>query len=152
MKKNILSATMIAVVLIGLVACGQKSKSDEQDSNVIDIHNSMNSLDWNGTYAGIIPCADCEGISVSITLNPDETYMVSYMYLGKDDSFPISFSGKFSWNEAGNTIKLDIKDFPPYYFVGENRLIQLDMDGNEIVGELADNYILEKMIECSLPK
>ena len=24
--------------------------------------NSQNSLDWEGTYKGIIPCADCEGI------------------------------------------------------------------------------------------
>ena len=36
-------------------------KSDTT-SVVIDDHNSQNSLDWSGTYKGIIPCADCEGI------------------------------------------------------------------------------------------
>jgi len=116
-------------------------------------HNSQNSLDWAGTYTGVIPCADCEGISVSLTLHPDETYLLSYSYLGKGNSFPIMISGKFSWNEAGSTIFLnDAKGFPPYYIVGENRLIQLDMEGNPITGALADKYVLEKNIECSLPE
>jgi heat shock protein HslJ len=30
------------------------------------------------------------------------------------------------------------------YLVGENRLFHLDIDGNKITGNLADNYILEK--------
>ena len=147
----ILSATIIAISLTGLVSCGQKRKPDKQD-NIVTVHNSMNSLDWAGTYAGIIPCADCEGISVSVILNPDETYMVSYLYLGKDDNFPESFSGKFSWDEAGSTITLDTNEIPPHYKVGENRLIQLDMEGNLITGALADQYVLGKNIECSLPK
>jgi uncharacterized lipoprotein NlpE involved in copper resistance len=75
----------------------------------------MDSLDWAGTYAGIIPCADCEGISVSVILNPDETYMVSYSYLGKGDNFPENTSSKFSWNEAGGAIALDTKEIPPHY-------------------------------------
>jgi len=145
MKKIILSATVIAILLVNLVSCGQKGLSDKQDNNIVTVHNSMNSLDWAGTYTGIIPCADCEGISVSITLNLDETYQVSYLYLGKGDNIPVSFSGKFSWDEAGGTITLDSEEIPSRYKVGENRLIQLDMEGNLITGEFADKYVLEKI-------
>ena len=33
-----------------------------------DMHTTMNSLDWDGTYTGILPCADCKGIETNITL------------------------------------------------------------------------------------
>ena len=36
-------------------------------------HNAQNSLDWNGTYKGVLPCADCAGIEKEITLYKDQT-------------------------------------------------------------------------------
>jgi hypothetical protein len=35
---------------------------------------SRTSLDWPGTYTGVLPCADCEGIETTITLSVDLTY------------------------------------------------------------------------------
>jgi uncharacterized lipoprotein NlpE involved in copper resistance len=111
-----------------------------------DIHNAQNSLEWSGSYTGTIPCTDCEGIEARIVLNPDETYQVSYTYLGKDDS-PYIVSGKFTWDKNGNMITLDDKGIPPYYFIGENTLQQLDMEGKCIEGEHADMYLLHKVEE-----
>ena len=54
-------------------------------------------------------------------------------------------SGVFEWDETGNAIRLDAANWPPYFRVGEGRLTQLDMSGNLITGELADNYILTKV-------
>ena len=34
-------------------------------------HNSQNSLDWEGVYKGILPCADCDGIETEIVINSD---------------------------------------------------------------------------------
>jgi len=148
MKKTIYVASIIAVLFINLASCTSKSGSKEaQDGVVIDAaHNSRNSLDWDGIYTGIIPCADCEGIKVQITLNFDETYQVSYLYLGKSD-IPETFSGKFTWDAAGRTITLDTENFPSRYKVGENRLILLDMEGNLITGQHADMYVLTKRVE-----
>lgn len=107
-------------------------------------HNAANSLDWHGTYTGVLPCADCEGISSTLTLNADETYHLITVYLGREDGEYHS-RGTFSWNEAGNTVRLnDFESGPGLYFVAENRLFHLDMDGNRITGDLAGRYILEK--------
>ena len=63
------------------------------------------------------------------------TYVKRTKYLGKDDKV-LEGKGNY-WNEAGNTIKLDgIKDTPDKYFVGENNLTQLDLNGNKITGNL----------------
>lgn len=108
---------------------------------------SANSLDWNGTYQGITPCASCEGIKTTLTLNPDFSFTMSTQYVGKSEEV-LEVKGTFKWNDAGNIISLDgIKDAPNQFLVGENMLFQLDMKGNRITGDLADKYILTKVEE-----
>lgn len=109
-----------------------------------DSHNSQNSLDYWGVYKGILPCADCEGIELSIELTSDFSYVKKATYLGKGDNNVIETSGTYSWNERGNTITLVGEDAPNQYFVGENVLFHLDLDGNRITGDLAEKYKLNK--------
>jgi uncharacterized lipoprotein NlpE involved in copper resistance len=106
-------------------------------------HNANNSLDWNGTYQGTLPCADCSGIDISITLNQDGTYVLEQSYQGKEDG-QLKSEGQFSWDESGNTVTLTNEDAPNQYFVGENMLMKLDMNGEKVPGELASNYNLIK--------
>ena len=142
MKKIIYATTLIATLLLVLTSCKFQSKEPVIDA----AHNSRNSLDWAGTYTGIIPCADCEGIKIQLTLNDDETYEISYLYIGKSD-MPYVFSGTFTWDDTGSKIILPREDFdfPISYQVGEGKLFQLDLDGNPITGEFAEMYILTKI-------
>jgi uncharacterized lipoprotein NlpE involved in copper resistance len=139
MQKIILVLTA-AVAVIGLAACGNASKSKAIDA----AHNSRNSVNWDGLYTGTIPAADAEGINVQITLNLDETYEVQYEYIGRQNSF--TSKGTFKWDDDGGVITLDAEDLPPYYMVGENTLTQLDMQGKAITGNLADMYVLRKVL------
>ncbi|MDR0789678.1 MAG: copper resistance protein NlpE [Bacteroidales bacterium] len=128
MKKVIFATTIVALASICFLSCNSQSK-----------------VDWKGIYTGTIPCADCEGISVLLELK-DSTYVVNYSYLGKENAHKEQWSGTFSWDKSDSVIKLDSKELPPYYKVGENKLIQLDMEGNAIDGQHADMYILEKQV------
>jgi uncharacterized lipoprotein NlpE involved in copper resistance len=102
-------------------------------------------VNWDGVYTGTIPAADAPGIKVQINLNLDETYEIRYEYIGKTGEF--IDKGTFKWDQTGSTITLNATDMPPYYKVGENILIQLDMQGNLITGSLADQYVLRKIHE-----
>ncbi|HSF46449.1 MAG TPA: copper resistance protein NlpE N-terminal domain-containing protein, partial [Chitinophagaceae bacterium] len=107
--------------------------------------NSMTSLDWNGTYKGVTPCADCEGIETTLKLNLDKTYALSTKYLGKKEARTNMKSGSFEWSADGSTVNLKgITNSPSQYKVGENKLFQLDMQGKMIEGALASKYILTK--------
>ena len=107
-------------------------------------HTAANSLDWSGSYQGIIPCADCEGIQTVVTLHNDMTYAFSATYLGKPGK-PFTMTGTFSWNEAGNTVILaGLENRPNKYFVGERYLLQLDMEGKKIEGASASLYRLQQ--------
>ncbi len=118
-------------------------------NQIKDMHNSQNSLDWNGTYEGTIPCADCEGIKTSITLSENGAYEKHVTYLGKEQTGTIT-NGDFEWNETGSKVTLfeDDKAIQTYQ-VGENILFHLDREGNRITGNLADKYLLMKKLNDS---
>jgi uncharacterized lipoprotein NlpE involved in copper resistance len=101
------------------------------------------SLNWAGIYSGVTPAADGPGIEVQITLNTDKTFTLQYKYIDRIDSI-FMHEGSFTWDKKGEIIILDIENTPPYYKVEENKLIQLDMQGKRITGDLADHYVLEK--------
>ena len=144
MKKTLLSLS-IAATSFGFAACMNQNNSSSQ---VIDAaHNSRNALTWQGTYSGTTPCADCEGIKTSLTLQ-ENTYVLETTYLGKSDKV-YKEEGNFVWNEKGSIITLDGEKggFKLQYRVGENQLIQLDNEGNKIEGQFAEMYILTKVIK-----
>lgn len=131
------------------IACGSPSDESEPDFVPPDMHNSMIALDWAGTYHGVLPCADCEGIDTKIILRDDLSYQKEKIYLGKSEEVYLNY-GTFSWSEDGNRIRLhDLNpaQTPGLYHVGENRLFQLDIDGNRIEGRLADHYMLPRVID-----
>lgn len=101
---------------------------------------SQNSLDWAGSYEGVLPCASCEGIQTLITLQSDNSFVQETVYLGKDEKI-LKLMGKAAWDEKGQKITLEDGT---QYLVGENQLIMLDTEGQRITGDLAANYVLKK--------
>lgn len=149
--KKLLIIALIAAMFQGCSSCNKNSPLKEGETVitkttvVTDGHNSRNSLDYWGTYRGTIPCADCDGIQMKITLNRDGSYIFHSTYLGKPSRQEVEARGTYTWNSAGNTITLSgITDSPSQFRVGENTLTMLDMEGNRITGDLADQYILKK--------
>lgn len=147
------------LILIGLFAslafttsCSNPEQKREIEEDIIQEEpivytqdNSATSLDWNGTYKGTVPCARCEGIETTLTLNIDLTYKLSTHYFGLNDALEEDDMGTFSWDKTGSVITLEnASNGFAHYKVGENRLWQLDMQGNIITGDLADHYILIK--------
>ena len=152
---NMKTKVIILITLFFLVvSCAKKDKNETTDTMVVDStevvvnddHNAKNSLDYMGYYRGIIPCADCEGIQTELILE-EKFYVLKTMYLNIGNDKFSQQEGTYSWNEAGNTIILEgIDNGPSQYFVGENYLIQLDLKGNKITGDLADKYVLNKTV------
>jgi uncharacterized lipoprotein NlpE involved in copper resistance len=152
-----LSFGLVAVLMIGCNEPAKETTATTADTVAVASpdtaapaistgDNSRTSLDWPGTYKGIVPCADCEGIETTITIGMDSSYTLTTSYLGKKDAKPFEKKGTFIWDAYGGTILLDgITNAPDKYKVGENVLIQLDMNGNVITGNIADKYRLQKV-------
>jgi uncharacterized lipoprotein NlpE involved in copper resistance len=113
----------------------ESQNTSEKTQNISDGHTSENSLDWEGSYSGVLPCKDCDGIDARLILRKDQTYQLVLRYLGIPEKEGQDFisEGEFSWEDDGNTIlledeKLDFQKFK----VGELFLMPLDINGNEI--------------------
>ena len=145
MKKSLLF--MFAALLLVGTSCNNSKKETTPETTtpeVVDNHTAKTSLDYIGTYEGELPAADAQGMKVTIELVDANNYVKTVTFIGKDGG-PFIDRGAYKWNEAENTIILEgIKDAPDKYFVGENKLTQLDMEGNLITGDLADKYVLTK--------
>lgn len=137
MKRNYL-VLAVSLLALGLTACGNNTKKADE-------HNAKNSLDWFGTYVGVVPCADCEGIKVTIIVDTTGNYTKEAFYLGK--GLAHNEMGVIEWDATGNQITLvpeREENAKSQLKVSENKLTMLDLEGKEIVGELADNYVLTK--------
>ncbi|MBW7839523.1 MAG: copper resistance protein NlpE N-terminal domain-containing protein [Chitinophagaceae bacterium] len=139
MKKNILLLVGLTAIIISACNFVSEPKLVKEDTEAVDMHNSQNSLDWQGTYEGTLPCADCEGIKTTLQLNEDNTYALTQEYLGRNT---FNETGTFNWDSSGSMITLSSNNMK--FKVGENILFALDLEGKVITGELADHYKLKK--------
>jgi uncharacterized lipoprotein NlpE involved in copper resistance len=142
--KKIIYLFMAVLVITVLGSCRKTLIVDIDTSKIVDIHNSRISISWDGAYSGIIPSADGSGINVLIVLNKDNTFVLKYSYVDWSEN-TYTEKGSFKWNNGGNIIVLKVKDMPPYYWVGQDKLTQLDMQGKVITGIHAEDYVLEKI-------
>lgn len=108
-----------------------------------DMGATEEALPWAGKYEGTLPCEDCDGIKVEVTINSDDTYSLYQELLGTD--MKGTETGTFTWDEEGGIATLKNEEGrTELYQIGENELIRLDPNGNKVQGEFADQYILKK--------
>ncbi len=148
-------------IILGLLLFSCKKENKEATTNLTEIKadsvagmpidtintgdNSETSLDWDGVYVGTTPCANCEGIETELTLGKDKTFVLKTKYIGKGAEKINTEKGTCSWDESGSVIVLNgLEHKPNQYKVGENHLVQMDMQGKIVEGSLASKYILQK--------
>ncbi len=152
--KKYLIILLAAAISFAAISCGSGTKKQEQaptqsSANETKVSGAtpanMNDLleYYTGTFEGIIPCADCEGIDVKLTLNKDYTYSQTMEYKGKNNIFETI--GKWKINESLNIIAIGFDDpnvVTLYKIVNVNTLQMLDKEGKEINSSL--NYYLTR--------
>jgi NlpE N-terminal domain/META domain/Domain of unknown function (DUF4377) len=109
-------------------AARQQSGAGAPPAKPVDMHNSRISLDWAGTYEGVLPCAGCPGTKTRLTLNYDGSYRLVTQAQGSQNAEK-SVSGVFTWQPSGNAITLDERGGRQQFAVGEGRLTLLRPKG-----------------------
>lgn len=117
--KNIFSP--LVLLLLFSIGCQNKkalkSKEAKTSKTIVDTHDSEFSIDWDGTYFGMLPCESCLGISRMITLHNDGTFIEMTEHLNSGQK-PIVKEGQFQWNENKRVIACNEN----FYLVGEDVL------------------------------
>lgn len=96
-----------------------------------------------GTYEGSLPCADCEGIRTTLTLDAGGSYTLERAYLGKANRKPARDEGRWQADSAGVTLRGNTADDNTRYRATDARtLTMLGRDGRETESKLT--YSLTK--------
>lgn len=152
MKKSIFALTLGFTALF--VSCKNESESVKTtttdtivaDTIAADTQNAQTSLDYQGSYVGVLPCvtSDCEQIELKVQLLPDDVFIYSTKRVGIDKE-ELMTTGNYHFENDGNTIVLDqIANVPNSFFIAEGKIYQLDKDQKKIEGPDAEKYILLK--------
>ena len=98
-----------------------------------------------GTYSGMLPCADCEGMDTRLLLTADGKYTLTQIYQDKDHSSFVS-EGGYTLESDGKTVHLrptNKDEYDGYYEVlSPTQLRMLDREGKPVDSPL--NYTLTR--------
>jgi copper homeostasis protein (lipoprotein) len=134
----LISISSFIIFLVFVLSCVNNQKS----AAAKDSAETMENLSANlaGIYTGNLPCVDCEFISTLLELHKDRSYVLRYSYEGKSED---QFIKEGTWSVKKNTLNLDGVDYQ--YKINADVLVQLDLAGNEIKGDLAEKYQLARV-------
>ena len=141
--KNIKTLLYYAFIFPVILSCNNASDNStgKKDSTVVE-KKTVDSvaMKMSGLYSGNIPCADCAGILTYLSLDPDMTYRIEETYVGKNDT---AFRYTGTCKREGDKIMLYENNQVRVSYLPENdNLVQLDIEGKRISGNLGDKFRL----------
>ncbi len=120
MKSNVIPALL-------LLLAGCNTETPERASEVPEpdaAHTSQNALDWAGTYTGTVPCPECTGIRMRLSLYADGSFARVSEDVDRDGWSEVE-RGLFTWSNDGQTVQLQgLEGGPVVYQVVENAVVQ----------------------------
>lgn len=148
MKK--ISLLLVATATLFLASCSSKeSKTTEQEeATQTEVTEEVATPAYVGTYEGTLPAADAAGFKTTLTINADMTYQLTQVAEGGKEEHKTEESGTY------NLLENDVLELitpstgaKTYYKVLDNSVALVsDATGTLAEGELADKYILNKVI------
>jgi len=101
---------------------------------------------FRGVFYGFLPCDDCNGIKVTLSLKQKNNYLL-VTQLAKESTREFYEKGKYTWNEENQTVVLMPRNqsTPRQYRIkDEGTLVQLDSEGRPMAGAEAERYVLRR--------
>lgn len=148
MKK--ISLLLVATATLFLASCSSKeSKTTEQEeATQTEVTEEVATPAYVGTYEGTLPAADVAGFKTTLTINADMTYQLTQVAEGGKEENKTEESGTY------NLLENDVLELitpstgaKTYYKVLDNSVALVsDATGTLAEGELADKYILNKVV------
>ncbi len=92
-----------------IVSCTSKEKS---------------ALELIGTYQGVLPCSDCEGVHHTLSLLEHQTFSLKKTYLGKEEKHTTRHQGTYTIKNK--RIILNMVESPMHLLMEANHLLPID--------------------------
>ena len=134
---------ILPVLLTGLfaVSCSKKEEAKAETPQAVEADSAQAQPEEAakseapkkhvGEFSGKLPCADCPGIEMKLTLNEDGSFLLDETYLEKKDGqFNAKGSYKVSADGAFVTLKEEGNDKPRVFLVEEDAAYLVEKVGD----------------------
>lgn len=125
-----------------ILSCNQRQEAEEapeKDTNAEQINIHLPAM-----YTGTLPCADCPGIDYRLIIEENRFVEINHYR----DRTPGRFEETGNWTVSGDTLSLlkpDNQNPRKRFLLSKEKLTMLDMQNQEVTGDLADMYVLERV-------
>lgn len=94
------------------------------------------------TFSGVTPCAGCEGILYELSLDNEQQFKATSIYLGESNR-PFKESGSYSIQDD-TLLVLKGGEESRSFVIEDSTLVMLDNNRERVTGPLANYYILDR--------
>jgi copper homeostasis protein (lipoprotein) len=136
------SLNLIIISFALLLSSGCKSQQPNTTSNIWE-GRDISEIDE--TFTGMLPCADCEKIDYRLTMKPDMSWHSRMIYVGKSAE-AFEETGRYNVTEDGIVVLNKSEEGMNRFREVPRGLLMLEVNGKEIIGALADRYLLTPKI------
>ncbi len=126
---------------VALTACGGRGER-AVSAEATETASAIAVANLAGTYVGVLPAADCPGMTVELTLCDDGTYVSRSEYLERDARF--EERGRYTVEGTQLTLSAGEGEAAEILRIEADRLRWLDSEGNPVEGPQADCYLLTR--------
>lgn len=126
------------LTLVLLISCKQsqgQQKTSNSETEDFDLKLPV-------MYTGTLPCADCPGINYQLIIEEDQFTEISRY----QDNSPGKFKETGTWKVNGDTLTLIGLEnlILRRFLLEEEKLTLLNIKNQQVTGDLADMYVLER--------
>ncbi|MHA4844028.1 copper resistance protein NlpE [Flavitalea antarctica] len=146
--KNIVAVLSMALVM---GACGD-SAEQENNATVVPVPDTPAAQApvtyqrvITAAYAGVIPCADCDGVETNVTLFADTTFELRSAYIGKNPKDTAGLNATINGKFMMHSDTVHLEGVQSRYLKTDTALLQLDKTGKIMTGKSAEKYVLKKV-------
>jgi copper homeostasis protein (lipoprotein) len=135
------TAALVCVVgLLAVAGCSSAQTGEEVSTGAPQAER----IALPGSFEGVLPCADCEGIRYHLDLFEDEVFFLRVSYLGRGDDAVLDDVGSWTVASGGTTLALHggRETHEMFRVVDTSTLRKLDLEGRDIESSL--NYDLRR--------
>lgn len=128
---------LVSILIIALSGCANSKNNTEYKPASVQLKKEV-----VATWKGILPCADCEEIHYTLSIQPDGKYHSISIYLGKSvDELKVTGTWKLS---ADSMLTLTEKESKSIFLFDGIELIMRDVKGQKISSAFEEMYHLQR--------
>lgn len=122
------------------------SSHQPKTDHTAHVNHADKSQQFHGVFYGYVPCDDCPGIKMTLSLKQNNNYLL-VTQPARESSREFYEKGKYTWNDDSHTVVLTPRKesiIRHYLIEDEGTLVQVNSDGTRMVSKDPGRYILRR--------